>query len=117
MEPGDETAPGGGDPSLVPDGWTQVTQRHHDPEAGEELTVAIVLAVAEVEGVAPMDLEPPLYDFVDVAALDEAFFGSDATGTSRRGVGTVEFEYGAHLVKVRSDGWIQVFEPAEDGQS
>ncbi|MFC7202508.1 HalOD1 output domain-containing protein [Haloferax namakaokahaiae] len=91
--------------------WSLVTQRQYEPEDGGELTAAIVYAIAEAKGVAPMELKsPPLYDSVDVPAIEAAFFGPDVTNGSRQGVGNVEFQYTDYLVKVRSDGWIQVYE-------
>lgn len=89
----------------------QTVQRHYDPEQDEELTTAIVFAIAEAEGIPATDIRSPrLYDCVDAAALEETFFGLDVTDRPRRSVGSVEFRYDDYLVKVRSDGWIQVFE-------
>ncbi len=94
--------------------WSQVAQRHYEPNGQGELTTAIVYAIAEAEGVSPSEVKsPPLYESVDVPAIEDAFFGPDVTAGSRQGVGTVEFQYTDYLVKVRSDGWIQVYEPTE----
>ncbi|WP_276261333.1 HalOD1 output domain-containing protein [Haloglomus litoreum] len=94
--------------------WSQVAQRHYEPDGRGGLTTTIVSAIAEVEGVSPTDLKsPPLYESVDVSAIEDAFFGRDVEEASRQGVGTVEFQYTRYLVKVRSDGWIQVYEPSE----
>lgn len=93
------------------DGWQQVAQRHFDPDGEAELSTAVVFAVADARGVAPVDLnEPPLYESVDVPAIEEAFFGRDASARSEDGTGAVEFRYAGYLVTVRSDGWIQVYE-------
>lgn len=99
------------DPAIEADGrWTQVAQRHYDPDRDPELTAALVYAIADAEGICPTDLKSPqLYEIVDAAALEETYFGRDAVGGSRQGVGTTEFRYGQYLVKVRSDGWIQVY--------
>ena len=59
---------------------------------------------------------PPLYETVDVSGIENAFFGSDSGENTRRGAGTVEFRYTEYLVKVRSDGWIQVYEPSKPEQ-
>jgi hypothetical protein len=92
---------------------SQLAQRHYDANGDGELTTAIVFAVAEAADVAPADLRaPPLYECIDAPALEATFFGPDATGGSRRGIGTVEFRYADYLVSVGSDGWIRVFEPA-----
>jgi|AntDeeMetageno51_2_1112566.scaffolds.fasta_scaffold11413_2 hypothetical protein len=94
--------------------WPQVAQRHYEPDEQGGLTTTIVSAIAEAEGVSPSEVKsPPLYDSVDVPAIEEAFFGPGASGGSRQGVGTVEFRYTDYLVKVRSDGWTQVYEPTE----
>lgn len=92
---------------------TQVAQRHYEPNGTDELTTTIVFAIADARGVSPSEVKsPPLYECVDAPALEKTFFGSDITHESRRGTGTVEFRYAEYLVKVRSDGWVQVFETA-----
>ena len=94
--------------------WSQVAQRHYEPNGNGELTTAIVYTIAEADGVSPSEVKsPPLYEVVDASAIEDAFFGPDVAGDSRQGVGTVEFRYNGSLVKVRSDGWIQVYEPTE----
>lgn len=99
------------DPTLGADGsWTQVGQSHFDPEEDGDLTTVLVIAIAEVHGIDPTELTSPiLYDVVDAPAIQEAFFGSNASGTFRSGTGSAEFRYGDYLVKVRSDGWIQIY--------
>lgn len=103
------------DPTTTPDThWSQVAQRHYEPGGKGELTTAIVFAIAEARGVSPSEVKsPPLYEVVDAPALEDTFFGSDVADQSRQGTGTVEFRYTDLLVKVRSDGWIQVFESTE----
>ncbi|MFC5971645.1 HalOD1 output domain-containing protein [Halomarina salina] len=92
------------------DDWTQVVQHHYDPTGDGELTTAILFAVADARNVSPNEIDtPPLYEWIDAAALEETFFGTEVED-ARRGIGTVEFRYVEFLVKVRSDGWIQVFE-------
>ncbi|MFC6977259.1 HalOD1 output domain-containing protein [Halomicroarcula sp. GCM10025709] len=94
--------------------WSQVAQRHYEPEESGELTTVIIYTIAEVEGISPTEvMSPPLYECVDTAAVENMFFGTDVTGGSRQGVGMVEFQYADYLVKVRSDGWVQVYEPTE----
>lgn len=94
--------------------WTQAAQQYYDPSEDDELATAIVYAVAAARDVSPLAVtSPPLYDVIDAAALEATFFGSDAPTDDRQGVGTVEFRYTGSLVTVRSDGWIQIFEPTE----
>lgn len=96
---------------------TQATQRHYEPDGRGELTTAIVFALADAEGVAPSELRsPPLYECVDVPAIEDAFFGPDVSGGGQQGVGTVEFGYTDYRVEVRSDGWIRVYERTETPQ-
>lgn len=91
---------------------SEVTQRHYDPGGRRELTTTIVFAVAEAEGVPPSELRsPPLYDAVDVPAIENAFFGANGDRGSRKGVGSIEFRYTGYLVTVRNDGWVQVSRP------
>lgn len=91
--------------------WAQVAQRHFDPDRDRELVVTVVFAIAEARGVDPTEVRsPPLYECVDLAALEETFFGPDVAATARQGSGAVEFRYEEFLVKVRSDGWAQVYE-------
>ena len=97
--------------------YTQVAQRHYEPDGHGGLTTAIVHAIAEAEGVSPSEVKsPPLYESVDVPAIEDAFFWPDVSEESRQGTGTVEFQYTDYLVKVRSDGWIQIYEPSEPEQ-
>lgn len=101
-----------GEPSPEQDAhWHQIAQRLYDPGRDEELTTAIVFALADAAGVEPTELtSPPLYEVVDAAAIEETFFGS---GRAKPGSGTVEFRYEEYRVEVRSDGWIHVFEQTE----
>lgn len=64
----------------------------------ESLTAEVLAAVADREGVDPIDLEPPLHDVVDPDAL-EALFSDSIDGTAREGV-SAEFVYRGHRVLV-----------------
>lgn len=105
----------GDDPNLDGDThWQQATQRLYEPDQDGELTTAIVFAIADAKDVSPDEVKaPPLYDVVDVAAIETAFFGLDTDESARNGTGSVEFRYTEYLIKVRSDGWIHVYEPTE----
>lgn len=97
--------------------WQQAAQRLYEPDRDGGLTTAVVFALADAGDVSPNEVKsPPLYEVVDVAGIEQAFFGADNGEQSRQGTGTVEFRYNAYLVKVRSDGWIQVYEPSEPEQ-
>jgi len=100
------------DPALDIDrSWTQVVQTHFDPEGGMELTTAIITAIAEAQGIDPIEVRSPtLYEVVDVPAIERSFFGSSTSTPTRNATGTTQFQYEQYLVKVRSDGWIQVYE-------
>jgi hypothetical protein len=64
--------------------------------------------------VSPIDSEdPPLYELLDVDALETAFVGSDSSMHTGDGFRAVEFVYRGHRIVVRSDGRIQVFETAD----
>lgn len=54
-----------------------------------------------------------LYDVVDVAGIENVFFGASAVEDARKVSGSVEFRYNEYLLRVRSDGWIQVFQPSD----
>jgi len=97
--------------------WQQAAQRFYEPDRDSGLTTAIVFAIADAESVSPREVKsPPLYESVDVAGIEQAFFGVDNDDQSRQGAGTVEFRHTEYLVKVRSDGRVQVYEPSEPEQ-
>lgn len=96
-------------PSSAKAGARPTVERLYDPMTDGELVIAMVSAIADARGVSPLDLRsPPLYDCIDVGALEDAFFGPD--GTVNTGVRAVEFPYVEFRVKVSSDGRIQIFE-------
>lgn len=108
----DSTMDGDGPTADPATHWSQVAQRHYEPDGAGELTTAIVFAIADAKDVSPIEIKsPPLYECVDAPALEDTFFGPNVAAESRQGMGTVEFRYTDYLVKVRSDGWIRVFEP------
>ncbi len=94
--------------------WNQLAQRHYDPEQDGELTAAIIFAIAEAKGVSPDKVNsPPLYEVIDVPAIESSLLSSRTQGDSRQGTGTIQFRYTDNLVKIRSDGWIQVYSGSE----
>lgn len=95
--------------------WSLAAQRHYDPNERDELTTVIVSALADARGVSPVEVKSPtLFECIDAPALEETFFGPSVEGHSRRGVGCTEFRYADFVVKVRSDGWVMVFEAGDD---
>ena len=109
---GTELAQDGNEPDD-PD-MTFVTQAHYDRESHRDLTTEIIFAIADAEDVAPIEIkDPPLYECVDIAAIEDGFFGPKVNGHSRDSEGSVAFQYNQYRVTVASDGWITVSEPAE----
>ncbi|WP_226481896.1 HalOD1 output domain-containing protein [Natrinema amylolyticum] len=84
-----------------------------DATAEKSLSFAVVAAVAEREGVDPVDLEPPeyeaLYDVINPEALD-ALFATRENGRERP-TGRVEFPFCGYQVAVTSDGDVEVSDP------
>ncbi|THE65666.1 hypothetical protein D8Y22_05650 [Salinadaptatus halalkaliphilus] len=74
-----------------------------ETEIPEEKRVSqtVVEAVAEAEGVRPVELTPPLYDAIDPEALDRLFDDSLT-------VGKVIFNYNDCEISVFSDGYVAV---------
>jgi hypothetical protein len=85
-----------------------VVQRSYDPDGPGSLTTAVVFAVAEATGSAPMALEPPLYESVDVETIEALFGWRAETDTDRSTARLVEFRYDDHLVTVQAGGRIGV---------
>ena len=83
-----------------------------DATAVNSLSFEVINAVAEREGVDPMEIEPPeyeaLYDVVNPEALD-ALFAPREDGTPR-GTGRVEFVFCGYRIAVTSDGEVDVLE-------
>ncbi|WP_266080040.1 HalOD1 output domain-containing protein [Haladaptatus caseinilyticus] len=87
-----------------------VEQAHYERAGRDDLTTTIIGAIAAAEGVSPRELkEPVLYDCVDIAALEDSFFGPTVAGRRRNAIGSVEFHFGEYRVEVKSDGWVSVY--------
>lgn len=67
----------------------------------------IIAKVAERNGTDPRELSPPLYEVVDLEALDD-LFAPGRQGSLRDCEGHVEFAYGSDRVRVESDGSVVV---------
>lgn len=81
-----------------------------DAACRKQPSQAVVEAVADAEGISPMELQPPEYDAlhaaVDPTALDE-LFAPRHDGASRRG-GVVTFEYCGYRVTVDASGEVSI---------
>ncbi|WP_436343524.1 HalOD1 output domain-containing protein [Natronorubrum sp. FCH18a] len=81
-----------------------------DTAAVHSVSFDVITAIAEREGVDPMDIEPPeyeaLYDAINPEALD-ALFAPREDGTPRA-PGRVEFPFCGYQVVVSSDGEVSV---------
>jgi hypothetical protein len=84
-------------------------QAHYDHDEPHDLTTTIIFAVADAEGVAPSEIKtPPLYDYVDTVAVEEALFGPARRRHNHTGTESLTFSYRGHDITVRSDGWVFV---------
>lgn len=72
-------------------------------ETPEERRVSqtVVEAVAEAEGVRPVELTPPLYDIIDPDALDRIF-------DNNLSIGKLTFNYNNCEINVFSDGYVAI---------
>ncbi|WP_254530183.1 HalOD1 output domain-containing protein [Natrinema gelatinilyticum] len=81
-----------------------------DAAATQSISFDVIAAVAEREGIDPMDLEPPeydaLYEVINPEALD-ALFAARENGCERP-TGRVEFPYCGYHVVVTSDREVTV---------
>ena len=68
---------------------------------------AIVDQVAELEGVSPTELYPPLYSVIDTEALDQLFHTFD-------GEGCVVFEWLGYEIAAHQSGQVTVFDPSRE---
>ncbi|MFC7156282.1 HalOD1 output domain-containing protein [Halomarina halobia] len=64
-------------------------------------SVVLIERIAELEGVDPLELDPPLNDVIDADALDELCAVSPCDLV-------VSFEYRGYAVRVRGDGTFDV---------
>ncbi|QRV17800.1 hypothetical protein JMJ58_22475 (plasmid) [Haloterrigena salifodinae] len=81
---------------------TSAITANWDADTDNTPVYAVVSAVAEAEGVDPVDL-PPLYETIDPEALNDLLSSRDDST-----VATVEFEYAGYAVTVRGEGMVTV---------
>lgn len=82
---------------------------------GERVSETVIKAIADAEGIDPVDLEDCLYDILDPDALD-AVFRERGDSTNRTG-GRIVFPMAGYLVMVRGDGTVAVTPLRQEGVS
>lgn len=75
---------------------------------------AVVNAVADEEGVSPIDVSPPLYAVVDPDALDELVSSMNRWSDEPRG--GVVFSYAGYEVTVSGSGEVSLEEETSSGR-
>jgi hypothetical protein len=85
-------------------GCTPVVDADYETEGNRSPAEVIVEAVAKAAGVDPLEL-PPLFDFVDLDAIDTLFARHDGACEAET---LLSFEVDTWNVFVRSDGRIRV---------
>jgi len=83
---------------------TNVSDSFHDEMTSAKLSEAVIVAIAEKEGVDEQELDSPLFEVINPDALDSLF---------RNSGGRVQFEYLDYQVTVNDNGVVDVVE-AED---
>ena len=78
------------------------------------LSTKITTAVAEREGVDPLQLDEPLYDVIDVSALESMV---ESAGDRDGSAFEVSFTYHGYDVTIDAAGDVHVARGARDGQS
>jgi len=73
--------------------------------ATENLNETIIDVVADLDGVDPVELTPPLYSVIDPDALESLFASTNGDAPPR---GHVSFRYRGYDVRVSSDGPIEI---------
>jgi hypothetical protein len=91
---------------------TPVYEARYNPRDNASPVEAVAEAVAAVEGIDSMHL-PPLYDHVDVEAMNRLITGG-SDGLS--GGVVLGFTVESWNVFVRGDGQIRIFDSEEDGE-
>lgn len=86
--------------------WVNDVAIKPKPGSKPSPTIAVIEAIAEHEGLDPMDLEQPLHEVIDPDALDSVV-GAGRTGRSPSDV-AVGFSYSGYRVQVSSDGSVTV---------
>ena len=78
----------------------------------QSVCLSIVAKVAEYEGTAPEDLQPPLHSAIDTDSLDALF---EAADSDREGP-SVEFTYKGYTIRVDGADEITINDPTRDSR-
>lgn len=91
--------------------WRPVAHRSFERTGDADLSTVIIETVAAAEGIEATTIRPPLFEAVNVPAIEALFFGRTVQGSRRTGTGSVHFRYRGYRVTVASDGQVTVAEP------
>lgn len=92
---------------------TDGDQRTFETEyAGRPPSIAIIEAIAAIEGVQSPDVEFTLYERIDPDALDALFADHETDGEAENGV-VAEFRVNDYVVNVKPDGTLTIEAPEE----
>lgn len=80
--------------------------RNETATGTDDLSTAVIQAIADHEGVRAEDLERPLYDAIDPEALNRLFPSRE--NAPEPSPGTVSFSYNGYDVHVTSEGDVSV---------
>lgn len=76
------------------------------PTDADAVGEAIVTEIADVKGVSPLDVSPPLYDAIDPDALEAVIASMQSQPTEP--AGRLQFAYSGFDVTVTEDGGVSV---------
>lgn len=76
---------------------------HYNPATGANLCETLVLAIADLDDVEPLSLDP-LYETVDPEMLDDVVESGGALDLD----GYVSFTYAGHRVRVHASGLLEI---------
>lgn len=86
-----------------------------EPINGGSITTRVVKRIAIMEGVDPLELQPPLYSIIDIDAVEDLF--ASAADDRSDGTISVEFEYQGYQVTIESDDEVYVRVKQTDGSN
>ncbi|QLD88204.1 hypothetical protein HWV07_03805 [Natronomonas salina] len=81
----------------------------------DSITTRVVKRIAIMEGVDPLELQPPLYSIIDIDAVEGLF--ASAADDRPEGTISVEFEYQGYQVTIESDDEVYVRVKQTDGSN